>query len=330
MLPVAFRLGRTVVSSSPRFMSTLTAAPYLLSPSNLRDAISSGSVSVLDASWFMPNSPRKPLQEFQSKRIPGAQFLDLDEVASPHELGLKHMMPSERSFADACEKFGIHSNSHVVIYDTHGIFSSPRALFMFRAFGHQRSSILDGGLPRWEAEGFETAGSPPTGEKRSTYATPAYDGAAVRSYEQVVANSLLDPASNPAAELVVDARSRGRFLGTDPEPRPGLSSGHVPHSFSLPFNVFLKTQTGPGSSVQYTTFLSEPELRQALVKAVGADQAQLVLTGKRPITTSCGSGMTAGILWLGLKLLGAPNVALYDESWTGYASRADSHIKKSA
>jgi thiosulfate/3-mercaptopyruvate sulfurtransferase len=330
MLPVAFRLGRTVVSSSPRFMSTLTAAPYLLSPSNLRDAISSGSVSVLDASWFMPNSPRKPLQEFQSKRIPGAQFLDLDEVASPHELGLKHMMPSERSFADACEKFGIHSNSHVVIYDTHGIFSSPRALFMFRAFGHQRSSILDGGLPRWEAEGFETVGSPPTGEKRSTYATPAYDGAAVRSYEQVVANSLLDPASNPAAELVVDARSRGRFLGTDPEPRPGLSSGHVPHSFSLPSNVFLKTQTVPGSSAQYTTFLSEPELRQALVKAVGADQAQLVLTGKRPITTSCGSGMTAGILWLGLKLLGAPNVALYDESWTGYASRADSHIKKSA
>lgn len=103
------------------------------------------------------------------------------------------------------------------------------------------------------------------------------------------------------------------FLGTDPEPRPGLSSGHIPHSFSLPFNVFLKTNTVPGSSAQYTTFLSEPDLRQALVHAIGADQAQLVLTGVRPITTSCGSGMTAGILWLGLKLLGAPNVALYDE-----------------
>lgn len=103
------------------------------------------------------------------------------------------------------------------------------------------------------------------------------------------------------------------FLGTDPEPRPGLSSGHVPHSFSLPFTAFLKTHTVPGSSLQYTTFLSEPELRQSLVNAIGADRAQLVLMGKRPITTSCGSGMTAGVLWLGLKLLGSPNVALYDE-----------------
>ncbi|KAI9572661.1 Rhodanese-like domain-containing protein [Boletus coccyginus] len=311
-------------------MSTMTAAPYLLSPSNLRDAISSGSVSVLDASWFMPNSPRRPLQEFQAKRIPGARFLDLDEVASPHELGLKHMMPSERLFADACDKLGIHPNSHVIIYDTHGVFSSPRALFMFRAFGHQKSSILDGGLPRWEAEGFETVRSSPTEEERSTYPAPVYDGATVRSYEQVVANSLLDPAQDPAAELVVDARSRGRFLGTDPEPRPGLSSGHIPHSFSLPFQVFLKTHTVPDSSVQYTTFLSEPELRQALVNVIGADQAQLVVTEKRPITTSCGSGMTAGILWLGLKLLGAPNVALYDESWAGYASRGESRIEKSA
>ncbi|KAH0838588.1 Rhodanese-like domain-containing protein [Lanmaoa asiatica] len=150
------------------------------------------------------------------------------------------------------------------------------------------------------------------------------------AYEQVVANSLPDPASDPAVELVVDARSRGRFIGTDPEPRPGLSSGHIPHSFSLPFNVFLKIHTAPNSLVQYTTFLSEPEIRQALVDAVGADHAQLVLTGKRPITTSCGSGMTAGILWLGLKLLGAPNVALYDESWAGYASRAESRIEKSA
>lgn len=159
------------------------------------------------------------------------------------------------------------------------------------------------------------------------------------AYEQVVANSLLNPASDPAVELVVDARSRGRyanfcciayctvcsssitcsFLGTDPEPRPGLSSGHIPHSFSLPFNVFLRTHTVPNTSIHYTTFLSEPELRQALVDTIGADQAQLVFTGKRPITTSCGSGMTAGVLWLGLKLLGAPSVALYDEVCTDHA-----------
>lgn len=109
-LPVLLRLGRSVVPSPPRFMSTSTAAPYLLSPSNLRDVISSGGVSVLDATWFMPNSPRRPLQEFQAKRIPGAQFLDLDEVASTHELGLKHMMPSERLFADTCGLFLVPSS----------------------------------------------------------------------------------------------------------------------------------------------------------------------------------------------------------------------------
>jgi thiosulfate/3-mercaptopyruvate sulfurtransferase len=103
-----------------------------------------------------------------------------------------------------------------------------------------------------------------------------------------------------------------RFLGTDPEPRPGLSSGHIPHSFSLPFTAFLQTRTIPNSSVQYTTFLPLPDLRNALVSHVG-DHAEAVIQGKRPIITSCGSGMTAGVLWLGLKLLNVPNVALYDE-----------------
>ncbi|KAH7883899.1 Rhodanese-like domain-containing protein [Phlebopus sp. FC_14] len=304
-------------------------APYLLSPTQLRDAVSSGGVSILDASWFMPNSPRRASHEFQGKRIPGAQFLDLDEVASTHELGLKHMMPSERQFADACEKLGIEPSSHVIIYDTHGVFSSPRALFMFRAFGHQKSSILDGGLPRWEAEGFETVSVPSAIGSSSTYPTPVFDSGTIRSYEQVVANSLPELALDPTVEVVVDARSRGRFLGTDPEPRLGLSSGHIPHSFSLPFNAFLKTHTAPNSLTQYTTFLTVPELRQALVDAIGTEQTELVISGKRSITTSCGSGMTAGVLWLGLRLLGAPKIALYDESWTGYASRPQSRIEKS-
>ncbi|KAI6045120.1 Rhodanese-like domain-containing protein [Pisolithus marmoratus] len=310
-------------------MSTMTAAPYLMSPSQLHESLSSGGVTVLDASWFMPNSPRKPHGEFNKKRIPGAQFLDLDQVASPHELGLKHMMPTESVFAAACERFGIEPNSHVVIYDTHGVFSSPRALFMFRAFGHGKSSILDGGLPRWETEGFETENAPPVDVKKCTYPTPILDRTVVRSYEQVVANSILDPALDSSAELLVDARARGRFMGTDPEPRPGLPSGHIPHSFSVPFNAFLRTHTIPNISTQYTTFLPLSELRQAVVDALGAEQAELVFTGRRRITTSCGSGMTAGILWLGLRMLGTPSVSLYDESWTGYASRSESRIENS-
>ncbi|KAG2109575.1 Rhodanese-like domain-containing protein [Suillus discolor] len=323
----------TVKRAFSRSMST----PLLLSPSQLQQLLLSESptdsatkqISILDSSWFMPNSPRKANEEFQEKRIPGAQFLDLDEVSSPHDLGLKHMIPSERHFTDVCEEFGIDPTSHVILYDTHGVFSSPRALFMFRAFGHEKSSVLDGGLPRWEAEGFPIEAKPPVRARKSVYPTPVFDKGMIRSYDQMVSNSFTDLHSDSAVELVVDARSRGRFLGTESEPRAGLSSGHIPHSFSLPFTAFLQTRTIPNSSVQYSTFLSLPELRNALVSHVG-DHAEAVIQGKRPITTSCGSGMTAGVLWLGLKLLGVQNVALYDESWTGYASRASSKIEKAA
>ncbi|KAG6902817.1 hypothetical protein C0995_011304 [Termitomyces sp. Mi166 len=258
----------------------------------------------------MPNSPRQPRQEFISKRIPGARFLDLDEVSSPHELGLKHMMPEERVFADACEKFGIEKETYVVIYDTHGIFSSPRALFMFRTFGHQRSSILDGGLPAWLAGGFSVesgALSPITATK---YPTPTLQIEALRSYEQIVANSTAEASDQ--TDLVLDARSHGRYSGFDPEPRPGLSSGHIPHSFSLPFNLFLRQISGTDGTT-YTTFLPPEEIRRALEQAVGLERADLIIRGSIPVTTSCGSGMTACILWLGLKLLGVERISLYDE-----------------
>jgi thiosulfate/3-mercaptopyruvate sulfurtransferase len=285
-------------------------------------------VSILDASWYMPNSPRNPADEYLSKRIPGAQYLDLDEVASPHELGLKHMMPKERLFAEACERFGIEPSSHVVIYDSHGVFSSPRALFMFRAFGHENSSILDGGLPAWEAEGLPVDDSPPKEAVRTRYLTPVLDTSTVASYKQIVSNSALNPSQDPNVHVVLDARSRGRYLGTDPEPRLGLSSGHIPNSFSLPFTAFLRNQISSRLGTQYTTFLPPIEIYKALVDAVGTEEAKSITEGHRPVITSCGSGMTAGVLWLGLKLLGGNEVGLYDESWTGYATRESSRIER--
>ena len=145
-------------------------------------------------------------------------------------------------------------------------------------------------------------------------------------YEQIVANSALDPATDSAAELVLDARSKGRYvnvhqsswpsqilcryLGADPEPRPGLSSGHIPHSLSLPFNVFLRKHVEADGA---TYLLSPPELQKALEEAIGAECANLVIKGEIPVVTSCGSGMTAGVLWLGLKLLGVERIGLYDE-----------------
>ncbi|KAF5382932.1 hypothetical protein D9757_006314 [Collybiopsis confluens] len=276
----------------------------------------------------MPNSPRKGIQEFQNKRIPGAQFLDLDEVANPHELGLKHMMPSTALFAETCEKFGIEPATHVVLYDTHGVFSSPRALFMFRTFGHLNSSILNGGLPAWEANSFKVdTNLPGPYPPKSKYDDPQLEEKAIRNYDQMVANSDLDPSSSSEAELVLDARPAGRFTGSDPEPRPGLSSGHMPNSFSLPFNSFLKSVQSP-QGTSYTIFRDRDEIRRELDRTLGPQQAERVIKGEATAVTTCGSGMTAGVLWLGLKLLNAPKVGLYDESWTGYAMRETSKIEK--
>ncbi|KAF7339849.1 hypothetical protein MVEN_01901700 [Mycena venus] len=303
----------------------------LLSPLRLSQILRSEAAKtvVLDSSWFMPNSTRVAAAEFRTKRIPGSRFLDLDEVASPHELGLKHMLPSEEVFARACEKFGIGRSSHVVMYDSHGVFSSPRALWMFKSFGHQNTSILDGGLPRWEAEGLPIDSEPPQDETKNIhYSTPTLDSNAVRSYGQMVYNSGLIPFQNPDAELALDARSRGRYLGADPEPRPGLSSGHIPNSVSLPFNLFLQNNVAPNGS-SYTTFLSEPQLRTAVVDALGPDKANSLFKGDVSVIATCGSGMTAAILWLGLQVLGVKQVSIYDESWTGYALRPSSKIEKS-
>jgi len=276
----------------------------------------------------MPNAPRNGKAEFLNKRLPGAQYLDLDEVASPHELGLKHMMPEARVFAEACGRFGLKPSSHVVIYDTYGVFSSPRALFMFRAFGHQKSSIINGGLPRWVDEGLPVETSKPITPTSTSYSEPGLNQQVIRSYEQIVSNSLLDPLRDSAAEIVLDARSKERYSGAAAEPRPGLPSGHIPNTFSLPFYTFLQKHTSKADGSEYTTFLPQDAITQALEAAVGHDQAQSIINGKRRVVTTCGSGMTAGILWLGLGLLNVKNIGLYDESWTGYALRPSSRILK--
>jgi len=258
--------------------------------------------------------------------LPQARLLDLDEVAKEHELGLKHMVPDPEVFAKFCERSGISRTSPVVLYDTHGVFSSPRALFMFRAFGHTNSSVLDGGLPAWESTlNVEESSHAPSTPKPAQYSPPSLEGSVVRGYEQMVSNS---SKFDSTSELVLDARSRGRFLGTDPEPRPGLSSGHIPNSFSLPFNLFLTQNTNIVSGETYTTFKTRDQILGELKKAVGEEETQAILEGKRKAVASCGSGMTAGVLWLGLNLLGVKGVALYDESWTGYAMRPQSKIVK--
>ena len=218
---------------------------------------------------------------------------------------------------------------------------------MFRSFGHDQSSVLDGGLPRWVTEGHPTETGPVMEIPRSKYPAPSLASENVRSgfsvvilsvfaaqsiqgYEQMVSNAAKE-LSEPLTEIVLDARSHGRYktrhltsesgshtmcryLGSDPEPRPGLPSGHIPNSFSLPFNVFLQTNTISETGKTFTTFLPPNELHRKLADAVGSEYARLIIEGKCSVTTTCGSGMTAGVLWLGLKLIEeSTSAALYDE-----------------
>ncbi|KAI0639189.1 Rhodanese-like protein [Trametes polyzona] len=316
--------------------------PLVITPAQLHGMKDKQSdLVVLDASWHMPNSPRKGAEEYPRVHLPGARFIDVDEVATPHPFQLPHMMPDSTTFANACARLGISPTTHVVFYDTHGVFSSPRALYMFRAFGHHRSSILDGGLPAWQAHGGATeSGQEPAVAAKPEYPPPNLNKGVVKNYEDIVANSAVDPAQDPDKFYVLDARAKDRFLGKAPEPRPGLPSGHMPYAISLPFNAFLETFTVPpdvaakvtrpngqqDGPYTYTRLRSTQGLLAALEEALGPERAQEILQGKRQVVTSCGSGMTASILWLGLKLLGVERVGLYDESWLGYASRPESKI----
>ncbi|KAF8521477.1 Rhodanese-like domain-containing protein [Gautieria morchelliformis] len=338
-------------------MSTTQPAPLLLTPSQA-SRLSPQKTIFIDASWVMPNSPRKPKEEFTAFRIPTARFLDIDEVASHTDegsrLGLRHMMPDPQVFAQACENLGITRDSHVILYDTHGLFSSPRALFMFRAFSHTNSSVLNGGLPRWIDEGYQVEANPPNPAElsrnsdagtvnRTSYPAPSMNETVIRSYSDMVSNSTL-LRTDPTMELVLDARPRGRYLGVDPEPRPNLPSGHIPGSFSLPFNQFTiphkvaadspLSSYPPYLSSGYTTLRPPQELSEDIRKSLGTDFGNQVLGGERRIVTTCGSGMTAAVLWLGLSSIweaqqrGAPALSIYDESWTGYAARQESKIVK--
>lgn len=253
-----------------------------------------GAVKLLDATWVMPGQPPPPAHGY----IPGAQIFDLDEVAASHPT-LKHMLPSAAHFARAVGAMGISETDHVVCYDRQGVRSSPRLWWTFQMFGHEKVSVLDGGLPAWIEIGGELASAPARRDNPVSYRplmarAKAVDLHAVRA---AIGNGT----------QIIDARSVGRFLGRDPEPRPGLRSGHMPGSINIPYSTLLD---------QDGKFSASPQLAE-LFKSIDLSQ---------PIITSCGSGITAASLALALKILGASDVSLYDGSWTEYAAKKDAQI----
>jgi thiosulfate/3-mercaptopyruvate sulfurtransferase len=256
-------------------------------------------VRVLDASWWMPAEKRDARAEWIATRIPGSCFFDIDRIADT-SVPLPHMLPSESAFADALLDLGIGADDHVVVYDAAGIFSAPRVWWTFRAFGFQRVSVLDGGLPKWRREGRPVdAGEPSSARPPVRPFVPRLDRRWVRTLDEMLTNI------DSGRETALDARSAGRFAGTEPEPRPGLRSGHIPGSRNVPF----------GAVLNGATMKPVDELRSVLGKAgVGANGAAVC---------TCGSGLTAAIVALALHRIGQPSVAVYDGSWSEWGARRD-------
>ncbi|SDG37877.1 3-mercaptopyruvate sulfurtransferase [Roseospirillum parvum] len=276
------------------------APPALVDVDWLAGRLDDPQVRIVDATFFLPTQQRDAAEEHTECRLPGAVFFDIDAIADPHT-NLPHMMPSAELFAARVGELGIANTDHVVAYDAMGVATAAcRVWWMFRAFGHGRVSVLDGGLPAWLRRGLPTEEGPPVPPVPRTFSAsgPARGVVAV---DQVLA--ALDGGGPP----LVDARGAGRFQGVEPEPRPTARAGHVPGSLNLPFLDLLDPRE--------MTFRPSADLAAAFERA-GVDPAQ-------PLVAACGSGVTACVLAVGAHLLGHDTVSVYDGSWAEWGDRAD-------
>ncbi|KAL5035674.1 hypothetical protein RTP6_003333 [Batrachochytrium dendrobatidis] len=275
------------------FMPTIRNFDTLVSTSWLAE--NKNKVVILDGSWHMPATQRNPLEEFRQKHIENARFFGIDDICDKGTK-LPHMLPPAMQFDQQVGDLGISASDHIVIYDTSGIGSACRVYWTFRAFGHSNVSVLDGGLPKWEAEGRLTVSG-------DTVVEPKVYNSQINP--TIVANFKdIRTATTVHNCQVIDARPAGRYYGSDPEPRAGLSSGHIPESRSLPFPMVMDPVT--------KTFL-EPEKLRELCEHRG-------ISLDRPIICTCGSGITASILYLAFERAGVTDLSVYDGSWTEYAS----------
>ena len=273
----------------------------LVSTAWLAEHLNDPNVKVLDASHHLPTAGRNAKEEFAQKHIPGAIFFDIDAV-SDHSTDLAHMWPSAEQFAEQVGAMGIGNDDKVVVYDTVGPTGAARVWQTFRIFGHTNVAVLNGGLRKWETEGRPVTAEVTEYPAKAFAATKA--DARIRSREQMLAN-----VEHPV-EQVLDARAAGRFFAREPEPRPGMRGGHIPGSLTLPFPQLLG---------EHGVYKSADELKAAF-DAAGIEP-------NKPIATTCGSGVTACTLALGLYLIGRDDVAIYDGSWSEWGARQDTPIE---
>ena len=245
---------------------------------------------LLDASWYLPDAGRDARAEYDAAHIPGARFFDIDDISDARS-ELPHMAPPIEKFMSRMRAMGVGDGHQVVVYDGAGLQSAARVWWLFKLMGQNNVAVLDGGLPKWVAEGNATEDMPPI--PRDRHMTVRFQNQLVRDVTQVAhASKLGDPQ-------IVDTRSAARFRGDAPEPREGLRAGHIPGSRNVPFGDLLNDDKT----------MKSVEMTRNVFEAAGVDL-------NKPIITSCGSGVTAAILALALQRMGHANWSLYDGSWS--------------
>lgn len=256
---------------------------------------------VFDTTKYLPNEPLSGEAKYLEAHVPGARYFDIDLFADPDAAPLPHMIPSAARFEKLIREAGVSNDSRVVFYDQKGLASAARGWWLMRLFGHDRAAVLDGGLPKWTREGRPTESGAPRdvmrGEFRADFRAELVKG--IGDMKKLV-------QADDGGVLILDARAKGRFDGSAPEPRPGLPSGHMPGAVNLPFTELLN---------------ADQTMRDA--NALRARFAAAGVTPQQPVITSCGTGVTACILALGLVRAGFPEPAVYDGSWTEWASRPE-------